>query len=771
MSKPVETTWTVLDEQNINRTQLSQSQISASQISATNEIRRLLRGGQQDLNSGMFVVSAILPFDQQNNQNNDAASVIAQALNETPSWQRERPSRRRNQGTRMKELFKALSSAMPTVAALLGVQAPMAALQTQNDPGQSSWLLLSISAIFLVFWPLWLVFGVVLWPFGLLVGLNAWLFASGMYLLYAQTDRPIQDGSWFRRLPFLPFNPKRVFLVDIAALSYAKSLLTGPIWLAARWTWWRLSSAVRGEGVARLNGKRLKVCQDIAYSPYHALDVYCADPRYPLRADRTDYPGGSDIWSEGWTSGDESDMPDERKESSRRRHAETSQLTDEDKTSDSPRLAQRRMLLPSKLTQSSLSNPSVMTTMKPVILLVHGGMWRSGDKRLFVPLAERLSHRRGPGIRLNSTGSRAVVVAPNLTLYPRGKLHHQLHDLHAALLWTHDNIRKFGGDPSRIHIVASGDSGSHLVALLVLLDAAGRLRRQVGGGNGLNQLATMIEQLGPQPGCNRAWINPPSPPRHLLPALLSSGSKVEPLPRICSVTLACGVYDPHGQWIHDKSRGLEQIGAMTRILGMRREAEIEAQWRSGVQREGDFSEFGLDSTWDELWTSPTRLLAHLDAVFKACSRVNSAIGTGLLNRSSFTVAPGSPPRGRSAAPNSPLASPGLGKSNVDLNSVNRDLLRTNLPARWHLLHGGDDDVVLPNQSVQFSQGLREGLGYSTSSARLTVFDAFEDEEEEDLRRRGTRVDRVGHLDLIASMLFPGSGTVSDYIVDSVESEL
>jgi acetyl esterase/lipase len=95
----------------------------------------------------------------------------------------------------------------------------------------------------------------------------------------------------------------------------------------------------------------------------------------------------------------------------------------------------------------------------PVLIFIHGGSWRIGDKdSLLYPYAE-------VGKRFARRGV-AVVVA-SYRLAPRYKFPAQPEDVARVVRWTHENVASYGGDPERVFL--SGHSaGGHLAALVAL---------------------------------------------------------------------------------------------------------------------------------------------------------------------------------------------------------------------------------------------------------------------------------------------------------------
>jgi acetyl esterase/lipase len=92
----------------------------------------------------------------------------------------------------------------------------------------------------------------------------------------------------------------------------------------------------------------------------------------------------------------------------------------------------------------------------PVVMLVHGGGWRMGDKHsfgLYSTVAECLA-RQGIG-----------VVLPNYRLSPEVQHPEHVRDIARAFAWVHAHIAQYGGSPDRLFL-AGHSAGGHLVALL-----------------------------------------------------------------------------------------------------------------------------------------------------------------------------------------------------------------------------------------------------------------------------------------------------------------
>lgn len=90
----------------------------------------------------------------------------------------------------------------------------------------------------------------------------------------------------------------------------------------------------------------------------------------------------------------------------------------------------------------------------PVLLFIHGGLWRALSKADSAFMAPAL------------TAAGACVVVLEYDLAPVVTLDHIVDQTRRALAWIHRHIREYGGDPQ--HLYASGSSaGGHLVGMLL----------------------------------------------------------------------------------------------------------------------------------------------------------------------------------------------------------------------------------------------------------------------------------------------------------------
>ncbi|MEW6092703.1 MAG: alpha/beta hydrolase [Chloroflexota bacterium] len=92
----------------------------------------------------------------------------------------------------------------------------------------------------------------------------------------------------------------------------------------------------------------------------------------------------------------------------------------------------------------------------PVMVMIHGGGWRQGDKANEDVAALKSQHFAAQGY---------VFVSVNYRLSP--EVMHPVHvqDVAASLAWVYHNIWSYGGDPERIFIMGHS-AGAHLAALV-----------------------------------------------------------------------------------------------------------------------------------------------------------------------------------------------------------------------------------------------------------------------------------------------------------------
>ncbi|HLH39283.1 MAG TPA: alpha/beta hydrolase [Bryobacteraceae bacterium] len=91
----------------------------------------------------------------------------------------------------------------------------------------------------------------------------------------------------------------------------------------------------------------------------------------------------------------------------------------------------------------------------PVMVFLHGGAWRSGDRSQYTPLGARFA-AAGIGVAI-----------PDFRLMPKDPYPAQPEDAATAFRWVQRHIGEYGGDPARIYL-AGHSSGGHLASLVAL---------------------------------------------------------------------------------------------------------------------------------------------------------------------------------------------------------------------------------------------------------------------------------------------------------------
>jgi len=92
----------------------------------------------------------------------------------------------------------------------------------------------------------------------------------------------------------------------------------------------------------------------------------------------------------------------------------------------------------------------------PVILMVHGGAWRIGDKRSRGVVSNKVERWSRDGV---------IVISVNYRMLPRTDPVEQARDVARALAAAQTRLAEWGGDPTRV-VLMGHSSGAHLVALL-----------------------------------------------------------------------------------------------------------------------------------------------------------------------------------------------------------------------------------------------------------------------------------------------------------------
>lgn len=160
----------------------------------------------------------------------------------------------------------------------------------------------------------------------------------------------------------------------------------------------------------------------------------------------------------------------------------------------------------------------------PVLVFVHGGSWRNGERSDYPFLGESFVNQ----------GYVTVVISYRLA--PKTVFPGFVEDAALAIKWVKDNINQYGGDPNRVYLMGHS-AGAHIAALIAL-DASylkavglerGALRAVVGvaGPYDFEQFIAdnpeLREVFGPQGNWARAMpinnVDGANPPMLLLQGL------------------------------------------------------------------------------------------------------------------------------------------------------------------------------------------------------------------------------------------------------------
>lgn len=97
---------------------------------------------------------------------------------------------------------------------------------------------------------------------------------------------------------------------------------------------------------------------------------------------------------------------------------------------------------------------------RPLLVMIHGGGWRTGDKSNANVVMAKMRHFVAAGYLFAAINYR-------LSSPAGGDVRHPVHveDCAAALAWLHDHAAEFGGDPGRIHLMGHS-AGGHLAGLV-----------------------------------------------------------------------------------------------------------------------------------------------------------------------------------------------------------------------------------------------------------------------------------------------------------------
>jgi acetyl esterase/lipase len=97
--------------------------------------------------------------------------------------------------------------------------------------------------------------------------------------------------------------------------------------------------------------------------------------------------------------------------------------------------------------------PKLKGDAKDVIIFIHGGSWRSGNKKEYWWLGRNFARKN------------TIAVIINYPLSPKSGYEEMAYDCAEAVKWVQSNISKYGGNPDRIFLMGHS-AGAHLSALI-----------------------------------------------------------------------------------------------------------------------------------------------------------------------------------------------------------------------------------------------------------------------------------------------------------------
>lgn len=96
------------------------------------------------------------------------------------------------------------------------------------------------------------------------------------------------------------------------------------------------------------------------------------------------------------------------------------------------------------------------TTARPIMVMVHGGAWRIGDKANHSVVDNKLTHWQQQGW---------IFISVNYRLLPKASVYQQTEDIAQAMQYIQQHAQGWGGNPQQI-VLMGHSAGAHLVSLL-----------------------------------------------------------------------------------------------------------------------------------------------------------------------------------------------------------------------------------------------------------------------------------------------------------------
>ncbi|MFI5455615.1 MAG: alpha/beta fold hydrolase [Isosphaerales bacterium] len=131
-----------------------------------------------------------------------------------------------------------------------------------------------------------------------------------------------------------------------------------------------------------------------------------------------------------------------------------------------------------------LARPAEGEGLIPVIVVIHGGAWRGGNKSDVRAISSEFV-RRG-----------YATVAPQYRFCPKDPFPAQVHDVKAAVRWVKSNAKKYRIDPDRVGAIGFS-AGGHLALFLGLTGPNDGLEGDVAAGAPDSRVRAVVNYFGP----------------------------------------------------------------------------------------------------------------------------------------------------------------------------------------------------------------------------------------------------------------------------------
>jgi acetyl esterase/lipase len=143
--------------------------------------------------------------------------------------------------------------------------------------------------------------------------------------------------------------------------------------------------------------------------------------------------------------------------------------------------------------QLDLARPKQVTGPRPLVVLLHGGGWRAGDRQQMTQLMEGIARNAG-----------FVAATVSYRLVPKATFPGQIEDCKAAIRWLRANAEKYHIDPEHIAVVGFS-AGAHLACLLGTADKDAGFDAVEGNPDQSSRVQAVVSFAGPSDFSTNDW--------------------------------------------------------------------------------------------------------------------------------------------------------------------------------------------------------------------------------------------------------------------------